>query len=318
MNEISLLTLAILVFEDDQGDFGLIQNDMHLAKLGNPCEPLSWARTLVEGIAAAKQTKPDIVLLDLSLPDSTGLQTVHSIRSTFPDIPLVVLTGQDDDQLAIAALQAGAQDYLVKGHFDHDTLGRAVRHALVRSSLERRLKENVQHLKLAENSLLDSRNHLNEQVRQMTTQMQELRAEFEEVTTTLKVLLKNRSMDKSDAQKALDRDISQAVAPFLQKLKNSVHDHMQIHLLDVLESNLRNLAACYGNADTCSLLIRQLTPVETQVALMIKKGLPTKDIATAMSLSPETIHVHRKHIRKKLGLNNKSANLRNHLTALSG
>ena len=313
MSKTSQQHISILAVEDDPGDFGLIRAYARLARLGigGGKEPVAWVRTLAEGMATARNNKPDVVLLDLSLPDSDGLATVQAMRAVLPGVPIVVLTGLDDNALANAALQAGAQDYLVKGQFDHDALGRAVRHALVRSALELRLKE-------SEKILLDSRNRLKEQVGEMASQLKELKDEFEDVNTTLKVLLKNRDMDKSTAQNALVREMSQEVAPFLLKLKKSVRDRKQIRLLGVIENNLQQLASSYGNTNAYTLLSWQLTPVEIQVASMIKQGLSTKDIATALSLSPETIHVHRKHIRKKLGLSSKAANLRSHLASLSG
>ncbi|MDO8813415.1 MAG: response regulator [Gallionella sp.] len=313
MSETSRQIVSILAIEDDPGDFGLIQAYARLAKLGDSGSKASvtWAKKLADGITMARNDKPDVVLLDLSLSDSEGLATVQAMRDALHDVPIVVLTGHDDNAIAIAALHAGAQDYLVKGQFDHDALGRAVRHALARHALELRLRE-------SEKILLDSRNHLKEQVTEMTSQLKELRDEFEDVNTTLKVLLKNRDTDKSAAQDALVSEMSQEVAPFLLKLKKSVRDCKQIRLLGVLENNLQQLASSYGNTNTYTLLSWQLTPVEIQVASMIKQGLSTKDIATALSISPETINVHRKHIRKKLGLSSKASNLRSHLTSLSG
>ncbi len=113
-----------------------------MAELGISKDNISiaWSKTLGDGIIAAKNHKPDIVLLDLSLPDSAGLATVQALRASVPGVPIVVLSGYDDNSLAAAALQAGAQDYLVKGQFDHNGLGHAVRHALVRESLEARLR----------------------------------------------------------------------------------------------------------------------------------------------------------------------------------
>jgi len=313
MSETLQKTISILAVEDDPGDFGLIQAYTRLTKFGDSGSKASitWAKTLADGITAASNNKIDVVLLDLSLPDSEGLATVQAMRDTLHNVPIVVLTGYDDNAIAVAALQAGAQDYLIKGQFDHDALGRAVRHALARHALELRVKE-------GEKILLDSRNRLQEQVTEMASQLKELRDEFEDVNTTLKVLLRNRDTDKSTAQNALVREMSQEVAPFLLKLKKSIRDRKQIHLLDVLEGNLQQLASSYGNTNAGALLFWQFTPVETQVASMIKQGLSTKDIATALSLSPETVNVHRKHIRKKLGLNSKAANLRDCLASLSG
>ena len=132
--------ISILAIEDDPGDFGLIRAH---ARLGGLCldDSLHWGKTLAEGMALCRQHAPEVVLLDLSLPDSAGLKTIEALRRAFYDLPIVVLTGHDDLHLAVAALEAGAQDYLVKGQFDQDALGRAVRHAVVRNRLELRLRQ---------------------------------------------------------------------------------------------------------------------------------------------------------------------------------
>jgi diguanylate cyclase (GGDEF)-like protein len=78
----------------------------------------------------------DIVLLDLSLPDSSGLETVSRICAADPRIPVIVLTGMEDDALALAAVHAGAQDYLVKGQVDGTGIGRSIRYAIERKRLE--------------------------------------------------------------------------------------------------------------------------------------------------------------------------------------
>ena len=143
MKKLTRQKITILVIEDDPGDLGLIRTNVRLAGLRQVggADPVVWASTLGDGIAAATVNKPDVVLLDLSLPDSAGIATVDAMRAVLPDVPIIVLTGQDDDQLAEAALQAGAQDYLVKGQlFQQDALGRAIRHALVRQKLESRLR----------------------------------------------------------------------------------------------------------------------------------------------------------------------------------
>ena len=148
MNEALEESWSTLVVEDDPGDYGLVRAYLRQAGLapGGDAETVVWAKTLAEGIAAALRVLPDVILLDLSLPDSSGLATLRAMRAAVPGAPIVVLTGQDDKTLVVAALETGAQDYLVKGHFDHDALGRAVRHARVRSRLEQRLVHHQQHL----------------------------------------------------------------------------------------------------------------------------------------------------------------------------
>ena len=157
MSETSLQPISILVIEDDPGDFGLIRAHVRLSGLvhGGGKEPVVWAKTLAEGIAAAQRNKPDIVLLDLSLPDSAGLSTVQTMRAALHDVPIVVLTGHDDNALDAAALEVGAQDYLVKGQFEHNALGRAIRHALVRGALEQELERKSRELQALHESDMD-------------------------------------------------------------------------------------------------------------------------------------------------------------------
>jgi two-component system, sensor histidine kinase len=133
--------LSFLVFEDEPGDFGLLKTLLRLAGLisaANP-EALVCASSLAEGLALARQHKHDLLFIDLGLPDSMGLRTLEAVRNALPEPALIVLTGHDDQELAVQALQAGAQDFLVKGQYDADLLKRTVRHAVVR----RRLEENV-------------------------------------------------------------------------------------------------------------------------------------------------------------------------------
>jgi PAS domain S-box-containing protein len=134
--------LSILIVEDDPGDFGLL--DVYLRQAGfrsSTGKSVSvWVKTLADGIATARRQRPDVILLDLSLPDSVGLRTVEAMVAALPDVPIVVLTGLDDSQLAMAALEAGAQDYLVKGQFDSHALQRGIHHARARAKLESRLR----------------------------------------------------------------------------------------------------------------------------------------------------------------------------------
>ena len=86
------------------------------------------------------QWKPDVILLDLSLPDSRGLDTLGRVREYAGTAPIIVLTGNDDEKLAIEAIGRGAQDYLVKGEIDRRGFGRAVRYAIERKKTELRLE----------------------------------------------------------------------------------------------------------------------------------------------------------------------------------
>ncbi len=95
----------------------------------------------------------DVILLDLSLPDSQGLETFVKIHSQTPTIPIVVLTGLDDEALVLNAMQAGAQDYLVKGQVNGDLLTRTMRYAIERQRSEQRIREQAALLDIATDAI---------------------------------------------------------------------------------------------------------------------------------------------------------------------
>lgn len=88
-----------------------------------------------------EQDNFDVILIDLNLPDCTGLDTIYEIESQASNTPIIVLTEQDDNELAAQALQSGAQDYLVKGQIDRSTLERSIRYAIERNRLLEQLEE---------------------------------------------------------------------------------------------------------------------------------------------------------------------------------
>lgn len=95
--------------------------------------------TLTECVAAFADDKPACVLLDLGLPDTDGIEGIERIRSVSLDVPVVVLTGTDDDAIALHALKSGAQDYLVKGRVDSQVLNSSVHQAIARMRAEQRM-----------------------------------------------------------------------------------------------------------------------------------------------------------------------------------
>ncbi|MCH6560611.1 EAL domain-containing protein [candidate division KSB1 bacterium] len=130
--------IKTLLFEDDPGDFALLREYIAEDKSANI--KLENVQRLEDGLELLSQDKFDIILVDLSLPDSHGFETFEQINTTWPEIPIIVLTANEDDDLATQAVKAGAQDYLVKGQFEQQLLIRSIRHALERHQLLRELK----------------------------------------------------------------------------------------------------------------------------------------------------------------------------------
>ncbi len=123
-------SLQILLIEDNPGDALLVQE--MLSDADSEVFELRRANSLLGGLDALAERGADVVLLDLNLPDSHGLETFSSLRKHAPDVPVVLLTGNDDDGLALRAVEEGAQDYLVKDRLDSEALVRALRYAVVR------------------------------------------------------------------------------------------------------------------------------------------------------------------------------------------
>jgi signal transduction histidine kinase len=129
------VSTRILLVEDNPGDARLIRETLREAE-SFPFE-LAHADRLASAEERLAAEAFDVVLLDLSLPDAHGLETVRRTLAAAPEAPIVVLTGLDDETLAVTAVQAGAQDYLVKGRLDGTLLARAIRYAVERKRLER-------------------------------------------------------------------------------------------------------------------------------------------------------------------------------------
>ncbi len=129
------LIRTLLIIEDNPGDARLLCE--MLAEDKSHQSELKHAGSMREAEKHLKEHVIDFIMLDLGLPDAQGLAAVRRIRQAAPDIPLVVLTGLDDDELATQSLREGAQDYLVKGEIETRALLRALRYAGERKRLER-------------------------------------------------------------------------------------------------------------------------------------------------------------------------------------
>ena len=124
--------IKILLIEDNPGDARLIQEALSMA--GDASE-VQWMDRLAKGLEILGRDRFDAVLLDLSLPDSRGFATFEQLRKCAPRVPVVVLTGLDDEGLALRAVREGAQDYLVKGAVKSSTILRVIRFAIERNRL---------------------------------------------------------------------------------------------------------------------------------------------------------------------------------------
>jgi signal transduction histidine kinase/DNA-binding response OmpR family regulator len=128
-------SLKVLLVEDSDAEARLLQETIQAGGV-NDVVGVSVVPTLHEAIDFLKGNHADATLLDLSLPDSTGLETVRHFRNAFPPMPVVVLTGIEDEKTAVEAVRMGVQDYLVKGHVNGRLIARSVRYAIERKRAE--------------------------------------------------------------------------------------------------------------------------------------------------------------------------------------
>ena len=130
--------ICLLVVEDNEADATLLKHALAEAK--EESFRFTHVETMAEAVRRLGQDSFDAVLLDLSLPDSRGVETVAQANAVAPHLPIVVMTGLEDEATAIEAVRRGAQDFLLKGHADGRLLARAIRYAIERKQAEHQLK----------------------------------------------------------------------------------------------------------------------------------------------------------------------------------
>jgi PAS domain S-box-containing protein len=165
-------------------------------------------------------------------------------------------------------------------------------------------------------SLLDitGRKRAEESLRANSDELKSKSRTLEEMNSALRVLLKQREDDKNELEERVLASVKELVMPHLEQLKKCLSDQRELTHVQILESNLKGIISPF--AQKLSLQFLHLTQKEIQIANLIKEGKTTKEIARFMNLSKFAIDTHRAHLRSKLGLTNKKANLRTYLSSI--
>jgi signal transduction histidine kinase len=166
--------LKILLVEDNPGDVYLIQELLRTSGIQFSVERTS---SLVDAIKMAGRNEYDAVLLDLGLPDSFGLDTIRKFDAININAPVVVLTGLDDEEIALATVKEGAQDYLIKSKLTGDSIVRAIRYGIERKKMFRELT-------VAKEELQKLNEELDQKVQTRTRELEIYATELKELNAT--------------------------------------------------------------------------------------------------------------------------------------
>jgi hypothetical protein len=166
---------------------------------------------------------------------------------------------------------------------------------------------------MAERKRLES--ELQAALQQLERRVEERTRELEDTNTALRVLLSQVESSRLAFEEKILRQIETLVVPHIARLRQSRRSCQSDQAyLDILDANLRKITSSFANKLVAAF--ERLTPTETEIAQLVIAGKSTKDIAQALSRETSTIDFHRNNIRRKLGLENKRVNLRNHLLSL--
>jgi signal transduction histidine kinase len=142
--------MRVLIVEDSTTDSTIVQRYL---QRDSSAPEIHTAARLADALKIAQSEPLDVILLDMSLPDAQGVDAVHRMRTAVPHVPIVILSGLEDESVSTEAMQAGAQDYLIKGHVDDVSLRRALRYAIERQQLLDRIAQSEARLQ-EENTIL--------------------------------------------------------------------------------------------------------------------------------------------------------------------
>ncbi len=269
----------ILIAEDAPANIDVLASALF------PVYDISVATNGLEALEiATSDSPPDLILLDIVMPKMDGYEVCRRLKanSQTKHIPIIFITSKSEDADETKGLELGAVDYITK----------PFEISIVKTRVQTHLE------------LKKHRDHLESLVKERT-------AELEEANIALKVMLKKRDEEKIEIEEKVLTNIKEMVLPFINDLKASSLKERQMKIIETIETNMQEITSPFIPRLSSNYL--NLTPTEIRVATLIQQGKSTKDIATLLQMSLNTVGNHRTSIRKKLGLKNSKDNLANHL-----
>jgi signal transduction histidine kinase len=244
----------VLLIEDNPGDADLVR--LRLVE-GKSAVDVSCVNRLSDGLASLKEKSPGVILLDLNLPDSQGAETFRKVLEKAPDVPIVILSGQDDEELAFKALHQGVQDYLVKGAISSNGLDRAMRYAVERQALLRSLEMSRKQQLEFKNQFLS---HVSHELRTPLTCIHQF------VTILLDGLAGEVSPEQGDHLKTILRSVNQLGAMVRDLLEASRAE----------SGKIRIEPRCVAIGDLIRQAVAMMQPVAHEKEVGLEVGVDTR------------------------------------------
>jgi DNA-binding NarL/FixJ family response regulator len=248
----------------------------------------------------------DLVLSDIRMPGKSGIDLCRHIKSEYPDVGVMLVTAVDDLETAREAIALDIFGYVLKP-IDKTQISISVANAM-----------KLHRFELMERGM---RERLEETVREKTADLLKMNEDLKvrekdlrEVNTALSVLLRKIEQEKEAIGERILENVHKCVLPYMERLRNSRLSESQQIDLDIAEKNIREVVSPF--IKNISSPAFNLTHMEIQVANLVKQGMSTKEIASTMNLSVNTIMTHRAHIREKLNLGSTKESLYSCLTSL--
>ena len=272
--------VEILLVEDNPGDARLIRE--MLKESATVRFELTHKERLGEALTCLTELPFDVLLLDIDLPDSQGLETVLQTISAVPRMPIIVLTGLDDDTLGMQAVEKGAQDYLVKGQINEHLLVRAILYASERHRLGEKLNRERSTLEQKVAERTKQLTKLNEQLKSLSSQLltsqeaerkrivQELHDSVGQTLSALKYTVEhNLNQMGEEAEKSYVK----ALKDLIPKIQNAVEE------VDRIGRGLRpSLLDDLGILPTLSWFCREFQEVYSDIRIVKKFTLQENEV----------------------------------------
>ncbi len=263
----------VLLIEDNPGDADLVR--LRLVE-GKSAVQVNCVPRLSDALACLDVETPTLVLLDLNLPDSHGAETFRKIMQKAPNVPVVILSGQDDEALALKAVHMGVQDYLVKADVTSKQLERALRYAVERQSLLLALEVTRKQQIEFKNRFLS---HVSHELRTPLTCIHQY------VTLLLDGLAGPMARDQIDHLKTVLRSVNQ--------LHAMIRDLLEATRAD--SGKLRIEPRCIDIGELMQQAVAMMRPTAAGKRVLLEIGPTDKNPAGLCGPGPNSGNAHQSH-----------------------